>query len=245
MLTFLNITSIKYIGSEYPLYYLGGGDAKDSYFENHTLARDNFPLSIICPAISESLFYPITFKYTIPSEFDNLNFDKTQLMSYLDEKYSLTLQKSKINSCFELAHLCSAKDSDNLIYYTQIIDAFNHGYSKEHPRTFAASYAINQAILEIMEWINDNPDYALMVLSDHGGQAYLGEDNYCNHGCLQPGNEGTLFIYMRNFDIIRPLQQEAPIINTFDVANIVSQVIENLNMPLESSGKILKIVENS
>lgn len=236
---------LKYIGSEYPLYYLGGGDTKENYFENRTLARDNFPLSIVCPAISESLFYPVSFKYNIPADFDKLDFNKKKLMSYLDGKYSSNLQKSKINSCFKLANLLSEENPKNLIYYTQIIDAFNHGYSKEHPRTFAASYAINKAILEIMEWINDNPDYVLLVLSDHGGQAYLGEDNYCNHGCLNPGNEGVLVVYMKNFDEIRPMEEEAPIINTFDVADIVSQVIENVNMPLESNGKIIKITKNS
>jgi len=241
---------IKYIGSEYPLYHLGGGKNSDplqNFFEDNDLGRDIFPFYKICSSISESIFYPITFNYPLPEEFKELDFNKDELMKNLDLIYSKSLIKENIALCFDDAQVCCKQNPKNLIYYTQIIDSFNHGYSKEHPRTFSAAYAINQGILEIMEWINDNPDYVLILLSDHGGQAYLGEDNYCNHGCNIPGNEGVLFIYMKDFDVLKPVSaiSGAKKISTFEVANIVAQVIENVNIPLESIGNIAKIVENS
>ena len=239
---------MRYIGSEYPLYDLGGGKSSSSsenFFDNHYLERDRFPFSILCNGRSNSVFYPITFNYNLPQEFNNLNFDKTKLQEALDRNFSSNLRKDRINSCFDEGDFCCHQDSKNLIYYTQIIDAFNHGYSKEHPRAFSASYAINKGIMQIVEWIDENPEYVLILLSDHGGQAYLGEDNYCNHGCLNPGNEGVLFMYMKNFDVLRPKQRSEPeIISTFEVASIISQVIENVNIPLENAGKIVKIVEN-
>ena len=237
---------IKFRGSEYPLYYLGGGKLAnfENYFENNYIDRDAFPFSILCPSSSGSIFYPIKFSYPLSNEFDNLDFDRNKFMEALDLNYSSNLQTGTINSCFQSAEVCCSDNSKNLIYYTQIIDAFNHGYSKEHPKAFAASYAINKGIIKIMEWIDENPEYVLILLSDHGGQTYLGEDNYCNHGCLNPGNEGVLFIYMKNFDVIKPAQTTETI-TTFEVSNIISQVIENINIPLESHGNIVKITENS
>lgn len=238
---------LKFVGSQYPLFELGGGRSSESenFFTDNFLERDKFPFSILCPGFSESVFYPIDFGYNLESDFNRLDFDKKKLMDNLDNLYSSKLSKENINSCFERAEITSSHKK-NLIYYTQIIDSFNHGYSKEHPRAFAVCYAVTQGILKIMEWIDDNPDYALALLSDHGGQAYLGEDNYCNHGCLNPGNEGVLMIYMKNFDKIKPIQMKAPeILKTFDVASIISQILENINIPLESTGKIVKIVEKS
>lgn len=238
---------MKFYGSEYPLYYLGGGrfENSENYFADNHLGRDIFPFALICPTYASSIFYPITFNYFIENDLNSLDFDKKNMMNALDKNFSSNLRKDNIGLCFESADICCHPERKNLVYYTQIIDAFNHGYSKEHPRTFAASYAVNQAILKIMDWIDDNPDYVLILSSDHGGQAYLGEDNYCNHGCLTPGNEGILVVYMKNFEVLKPKQIDEPeILTTFEVANIISQVIENANIPLESTGKITRIVEN-
>ena len=238
--------ALKYIGEEYPFYYLGGGKLHNSenYFKNHHLQGDAFPFSVLCYSHSSSIFYPITFSYSLPDELNNLDFNKNKLMEKLDNDYLYHLQTNMINSCFNSSDLCCHSNSKNLIYYTKIIDSFNHGYSKEHSKTFAASYAINKGIMKMIDWIDENQDYVLILSSDHGGQAYLGEDNYCNHGCSDPGNEGVLFIYMKNFNILKPVK-EAEIISTFEVSNIISQVIENVNIPIESRGKITKIVENS
>lgn len=238
---------IKFIGSEYPLYDLGGGRHTDpslNFFADHYISRDRFPFYSLCPWSAEHIFYPVTFSYQLPAHLAGLNFQKEEIMSGLDGNFSNSLTTEGITSCFRDIDVCCREQTKNLIYYTQIIDAFNHGYSKEHPRTFAAAYAINKGISKIMEWIDNNPEYVLIISSDHGGQAYLGEDNYCNHGCNHIGNEGVLFIYMKDFQDTKPIS-EFQNIDIFEVTNIVSQLIENINIPLESSGKIKPFVQSS
>ena len=46
-------------------------------------------------------------------------------------------------------------------------------------------------------WIDNHPEYALIISSDHGGQEYDGQDNLCNHGCLTPDNFGILMVYTK------------------------------------------------
>ena len=45
--------------------------------------------------------------------------------------------------------------------------------------------------------MDQHPEYALVVSSDHGGQEYDGQDNFCNHGCFNPSNVGLLMIYTK------------------------------------------------
>lgn len=243
----MNISNfnLKYIGSEYPMYFLGGGkqaaDPSQNFFNDNHLERDDFPFSIICPGMAQNVFYPVNFGFELPSEFDTLSYSEEKLQSFLEGKYGSQLTPSRFQDCLKMG----LKESESLIYYTQIIDSFNHGYSREHPRTVAATYAINKAILKIIEWIDQNPEYALILSSDHGGQAYLGEDNYCNHGCLNPGNEGVLMVYVNEFGKEGGMEISRKMIETFDVSNIIAQVLENVNFPLESEGKVYSLLEKS
>jgi predicted AlkP superfamily pyrophosphatase or phosphodiesterase len=71
-----------------------------------------------------------------------------------------------------------------MLYYTTLIDHMNHAFGKEHIKTFKTTYAVERTVLDMIQWIDKNPEYALIVTSDHGGQRFDGEDNYCNHGCI-------------------------------------------------------------
>lgn len=191
--------------------------------------------------MGQNIFYPINFGFELPSDFETLSFNEEKLQLFLEEKFGPKLTPSSFEFCLKTG----LGQSESLVYYTQIIDSFNHGYSREHPRTVAAAYAINQAILKIIDWIDLNPEYALILSSDHGGQAYLGEDNYCNHGCLNPGNEGVLMVYVNEFGKEGGMEITRKMIETFDVSNIIAQILENVNFPIESEGKVYTLLEKS
>ena len=38
------------------------------------------------------------------------------------------------------------------------------------------------------------PEIPIFVSSDHGGQYFNGEDNFCNHGCATVDNQGIFLI---------------------------------------------------
>ena len=98
-----------------------------------------------------------------------------------------------------------------------------------------------------MKWIDLNPEFALIVSSDHGGQFFEGEDNFCNHGCVRDGNQGVLFYYISEFSKNKTAynHNKAVDIQTYDVAPIISQIIENANVPLESSGNPFPVINES
>ena len=61
------------------------------------------------------------------------------------------------------------------------------------------AYIAEKMIMNLMNWIDEHPDYALIINSDHGGQHFYGEDIIRNHGEDFPGNEGIFFIYTKEF----------------------------------------------
>ena len=74
---------------------------------------------------------------------------------------------------------------------------YNHLLSKGHIKTIGEEYNTESWIIKIMKWIDEHPDYALIVNSDHGGQKFYGEDDINNHGLDIDGNEAIIFIYTK------------------------------------------------
>ena len=88
-----------------------------------------------------------------------------------------------------------------------------------------------------MNWIDEHPDYALIVNSDHGGQRFYGEDDINNHGLDIDGNEAILFIYTKEFkDNYDKLKLDNIFYTKVDPSSIISQIMENVNIPLQSEG---------
>ncbi len=77
----------------------------------------------------------------------------------------------------------------------------------------------------------------LIVLSDHGGQEFYGEDKYCIHGCPRIGKDA--FLYMSNHEILKKIQNETwkeSVLNPLDISSMIIQTIKSANIPLFSSG---------
>jgi hypothetical protein len=115
-------------------------------------------------------------------------------------------------------------------------------------------------LYELSQWVDENPEYVLIASSDHGGQLYYGQDYYCCHGCNYEGNQGILYIYMSNFNSSKHNNSTntnhlyyEPFstpdnninINSYDVSLIISQVLENVNIPLKNTGSNIPLLKNS
>ena len=131
------------------------------------------------------------------------------------------------------------KENSNIsmIYYSTEIDEYNHFYGKNHIYSLLQSYIAEKMIINLMKWIDEHPDYALIVNSDHGGQHFYGEDIIRNHGEDFPGNEGIFFIYTKEFkDNYDELKMKERYINILDESTLMSEILLNVNIPLESRG---------
>ena len=160
------------------------------------------------------------------------------LYSKADEKLDKHFKKLKeqFNKCLQ------SKNFPSYIFFTDSLDHINHCTQRKSPKAIYAVYFIEKVVQELINWINeDHPEYALALISDHGGQTYYGEDTLCNHGCNQLGNEGVFFVYTKelgeNYDKyhIKYENGEAPIVSLNDFVCVFASVLKNFNYPLETT----------
>ena len=146
------------------------------------------------------------------------------------------IEEINLNECFQKTYY-EFNEEESLIYYNTEVDKYNHLLSKGHIKTIGEEYNTESWIIKIMKWIDEHPDYALIVNSDHGGQKFYGEDDINNHGLNIEGNEAIIFIYTKEFkDNYDKLKLDNIYYNKLDPSSIISQIFENVNIPLQSSG---------
>ena len=131
---------------------------------------------------------------------------------------------------------------NGFVFFSDALDHINHVSYRAHPKVLFSVYYIENLIKEIIDWIDEeHSEYALVLVSDHGGELYFGEDTLCNHGCNTPGNEGIFFIYTtelgKNYERYKTnlKNRNIPIISLNDIPCTISQVLKNINLPLEST----------
>ena len=146
------------------------------------------------------------------------------------------LEDINLNDCFKKTFF-EFNGKESLVYYNTEIDKYNHLLTKDHIKTISEEYNTEKWIIKIMKWIDEHPDYALIVNSDHGGQKFYGEDDINNHGLDIDGNEAIIFIYTKEFkDNYDKLKLDNIYYNKLDPSSIISQIFENVNIPLQSEG---------
>lgn len=102
-------------------------------------------------------------------------------------------------------------------------------------------------IYDLSRWVDSHPEYVLIASSDHGGQLYYGQDYFCTHGCNYEGNQGMLYVYMKEFNsTFSPSSPpSAPIdILSYDVSLLIASVLQNVNVPLKSAAKVVPLVND-
>lgn len=83
------------------------------------------------------------------------------------------------------------------MYFSQITDGFNHAYSKAHAMNQFMFFRLNKLLIQFIRFYEKHfPDTVIFGSSDHGGQYFNGEDNFCNHGCVGEKNQGMFFVHV-------------------------------------------------
>ena len=169
-----------------------------------------------------------------------LDITKEKVYSDLDQHFKKDnidlIESVNLNECFQKSFF-EFNESESIIYYNTEVDKFNHLLSKGHIKTITEEYNTENWIIKLMEWIDEHPDYALIVNSDHGGQRFYGEDDLNNHGLNVEGNEAIIIIYTKDFkDNYDKLKLDNIFYKRLDPSSIISQILENVNIPLQSQG---------
>ena len=128
------------------------------------------------------------------------NISKEDFYDDLDNLFKenpIDLFSVDINECLEKSFGWNKNEDISIIYYTTVLDHFNHLFGKNHVYDIAQAYITEKMIQNLINWINNNPDYALIITADHGGESFYGEDILRNHGEDIKDNEAIFMIYTK------------------------------------------------
>ena len=82
-------------------------------------------------------------------------------------------------------------------WQTAAIDHMNHAAGRVAAGVLAACAVFTEKAVRVKAWVDEHPDYLLMVVSDHGGRT--GEDKgTAMHGSMDGGNEPFVMFYHAN-----------------------------------------------
>ena len=218
------------VASNFPILGILGPSRFKSIKENK--GREKYPLS------------RINYNNVLPLPYTNIPSAPTleSAKSTVTTLSNQILEKIDIYRINHLLNMWTDRKELNFMYYTTIMDSYNHNYAGLHSNTLAGAgllLADIKALVTSIENSDFKDEYILIVSSDHGGQLYLGEDEICNHGCqMDKGNEGFLYIYSFGTDWAEDW------ITNEDVAAIIAGYIKNAGIPSKARGWPRKIKNN-
>ena len=235
---------IHFIGMNIPVNKLNGENNLEIFSKKRILEKnENCSFCSFC-----NITYPISDSWcqnyykTITDRDQRLlkTVSKEKLYNDLDHHFKIEnkdiMKDINLNDCFKKTFF-EFNEIESLFYYNTEIDENNHLFSKGHIKTITEEYNTENWIIKIMEWIDEHPDYVLIVNGDHGGQNFYGEDDINVHGFDNEGNEAVLFLYSKELkDNYDKLKNDNIFYTKVDPSSIISQILENINIPLQSQG---------
>ncbi|KAL0210690.1 hypothetical protein RCL1_005126 [Eukaryota sp. TZLM3-RCL] len=140
---------------------------------------------------------------------------------------------------------------ESLVAHSGVFDHVAH--SRDVPKTEATAKTVSRDMLRMKEWLDRNPEYLLVISSDHG----VDEGKYAEilHGYSENGNSGIFLLYNKYLNA-STLQRE-PIecrgryescgerwIETVDMAAFLSPLLVNVDIPYSAVGVGQPLPEN-
>ena len=119
-----------------------------------------------------------------------------KIYKYFDDYFS-DKKNADFDKCFK--DLGFLQNNKSFLYYSGNIDHINHYFFKYHKYNIKNIYAAETFIKELFKWIDNNPDYALIISSDHGGIEVPLEEYFYIHGNYKESNSAIFLIYTKEF----------------------------------------------
>ena len=122
-------------------------------------------------------------------------------------------------------------------WQTETIDHINHKAGRFTPDVKMACKVFTEKAERVKAWVDEHPDYLLMVVSDHGGRDKDGNTDRTMHGGMDGGNEPFAMFYHAN---LTP-QDAGSWIHVSDLAVTQTQYIRGVSIPFESYGVVAPV----
>jgi hypothetical protein len=243
---------LSYLGVDYPVFlYLGG--EKNIEFSKYKIEEkeENITFQNLCN-LTYNIYNEEIKNYfkSISDKYLNTEKSRDEIFKFLDDyfinKNEDIINKLNLTECFinQFDYNPNNKSEKfGIIYYTTTLDDIHHLYSKKNYESIINSYVTNKFICKIHNWINLNPDFSLIIISDHGGNIFPGDETLNMHGSNINGNEGIFSLYNKDLgdNYYKLKYDNIKIINKYDYSSTMPQIIESINIPLNSFGKPLLV----
>ena len=243
---------LSYLGVEYPVFlYLDS--ERNVEFSKYTIEKkeENITFTNLCNVTYNIYDNKIRNYFNkICDKYLNTNKPRDEIFQFLDNVFKkendFLLNKLNITECFIKQFDYNPNNKTErfgIIYYTTKLDDIHHTYSKKNWISIVNTYIINKYILAIHKWVNLNKEFSLILVSDHGGNLFPGDETLTMHGSNVEGNEAIFSLYNKNLgDNYNKLKfNNIKIINRYEYATTIPQIIEGINIPINSIGKPLLI----
>ncbi len=242
---------LSYLGINLPLYgFLG---KEDNVELNKYIIEDEIEkiaFSNLCN-ITYDIFDKNILSYFQKISDKNLisKISRDEIFEFLDnyfknEKNDI-LKDLNLTECFTKQFdldINNKEERFGIIYYTTTLDEIHHKQSKNYWEAIANSYITNEFLIKIQQFINENPEFALIIISDHGAQNFPLDETLNQHGSNIKGNEGIFLIYTKELgDNFSKLKYDVRTITRYNYATTIPQILEDINIPINSIGKSLII----
>ena len=225
----LKVSPYQQVSSLYESLFTG--KFSRNYFMKEHLHADNIIHQIVDNTNNTLHYKGNTFPLFHLLLNPNSSFSAIEIIPQESQTLSSICNNESFNACITSL----TNNTSSLMFYTNHFDNIVHIYNKTNSFTQKNIHSLAQTISVLMNFTNVNTNYALVVTSLHGGQSFTGEDDICNHGCSQEGNEGFFMLYTNDIQrsSFRDIEQS---IDVNDIVPTITQIISNTNVPLHSQG---------
>lgn len=171
--------------------------------------------------------------------WDKVSADETRMFHWLFECKESESPEECANATLDQGKA----DDRSMFLESFILDHKVHDVnSKYGTLAIALRDRLAQDLAIVKKWVDDNPEYLLVIVSDHGQKVSNAE--IAIHGnWLADGNEGWVLAYNPTFDFAISTYDSPIILNTVDVAPTLWQFFSasGVSIPAESVGKVYPI----
>eukprot|EP00026_Physarum_polycephalum_P002029 Phypoly_transcript_02033.p1 GENE.Phypoly_transcript_02033~~Phypoly_transcript_02033.p1 ORF type:complete len:965 (+),score=148.31 Phypoly_transcript_02033:78-2972(+) len=189
--------------------------------------------------------FPMWFYGTKMPAYDVLekgDFFDQHLIEYVNPATSTLYEQ--LFQCGQNSSICAPEFLNNakatghsVMFSGDVVDERNHlTGNKRDPQTLEIIKKFANDFQYVKKWVDDNPEYLLILVSDHGGKR---PSDAGAHGVNDGGNEAFMAFYNPSLSPL-PQEEQDAWIDTVDVCPTIWQFFAGagLSIPAESCGKV-------
>ncbi|KAL9652332.1 hypothetical protein ABK040_011989 [Willaertia magna] len=218
-----------YMTGQLPTNYQGKAIEGDSLVKSIQRSPDMGPLTYVGPEWS---FLAIHGSKNYDTLFKRIHIREEPLDQPHDQAYRFFYKDDEAKKYYNDLLDTLKKEGGSLFAHSAIFDHINHGIFRSDPtNTNYLNYLSDRIAADLntlKDWIDENPDYLLILSSDHGCDDVT--NGYVLHGHSKNGNEGYVMLYNPK---LKPYEQRLDIV---DVCPTVAKYLKGVDIPADNIG---------